>query len=719
MIKEGKKEAEFSIPLQKISFSANVSGMFAQVTCQQEFENRSHVPVEAVYVFPLPEEASVVGCEMTIGDKRITAELKEREQARKEYEDAVAAGHHASLLEQKRENIFRINVGGIEPGENIKIATIYNQRVPWQNNGGRFSIPLVVAPRFIPGVPIGTKTGGGWAEDTDVVPDASEITPVVAREGVPYTADVRVVISPGFTCNITSPSHDLAVGEHRFVKDPVEIEAKGLTPDRDFILCYQTESARVEAAIHKGSFDGEHYVTIDVIPPGNVVTKPKDVIFCLDISGSMTGPKLEGLKVVAEKVARRLSEQDKENRIAVVAFESQIHPILPLSEINDATFEAIRELGSMGGTYAGRALDYCFQELSGESSREKYILLVSDGQTEDKWSKVVPGVRVIAVGIDVAVNMSYLRDIARETGGVNIAVYPGEDYDTVAGNITGLLSGPVLRDIKVFSGDKALEDTLGSTDVYLSMPASLNLKTTELPGEVQLKGVDSLGKQVLVSLELQDAPECAFAHQIWAREKLRDRELSDSDLVAISLKYGIISSQTAFVAVHLKEVPGAKPERVEVPVSLPHTWDYDRVFGKLADVDLAMASPPLSAASLEVPTFLRSRRAHYVARHRTVPSVHPSDGLEFLVKELERSSIDRSAAEARWKSLVRKITAKEVKSWTAVQKAKAYYYLLKLRTFGFEVGKATLKLVSAEPDPSEAEAHNWWQKAQKVLGVMH
>ena len=491
-----------------------------------------------------------------------------------------------------------------------------------------------------------------------------------------------------------------------------------MTPDRDFILCYQTESARVEAAIHKGSFDDKRYVTIDVIPPGNVVTRPKDVIFCLDISGSMTGPKLEGLKVVAEKVARKLSEQDKENRIAVVAFESQIHPIQPLSEINDATFEAIQELRSMGGTYAGKALDYCFQQLSGDSGKEKYILLVSDGQTTDKWSKVVPGARVIAVGIDVAVNMSYLRDIAHETGGVNIAVYPGEDYDTVAGTITGLLSGPVLSDIKVFSGDKALEDTLGSTDVYLSMPASVTLKTTELPGEVQLRGVDSRGKQVVIPVELQDAPECSFAHQIWAREKLRDRELSDSDLVAISLKYGIMSSQTAFVAVHLKEVPGAKPERVEVPVSLPHTWDYDSVFGELADVRLTLASPSLRGASLEMPTFLRSMRAHYVAKRQIRPSVHASDELEDLVNELMLGFIDRSAAEARWKSLARKVTAKAVKSWTAVQKAKVYYYLLKLRTIGFKVRKAALKLVSAEPDRSDTEAHNWWQKAQRELGVM-
>jgi Ca-activated chloride channel homolog len=206
---------KISIPLRKISFSAKISGMFAQVICQQEFENQNNIPIAAVYVFPLPEEAAIVGCDMSIGDRNISAELKEREQARQEYEKAISAGHHASLLEQKRENIFRINVGGIEPGEHIKINTTYNQRVPWQNNGGRLNIPLVVAPRFIPGTPSGTKIGDGWSDDTDVVPDASEITPVVAKDGVPYTADIKVHISPGFASHIRGSGREAAIRRHK------------------------------------------------------------------------------------------------------------------------------------------------------------------------------------------------------------------------------------------------------------------------------------------------------------------------------------------------------------------------------------------------------------------------------------------------------------------------------------------------------------------------
>lgn len=690
-----EKENQFCISLGRVSFLADIFGMFAKVTCQQEFENHNMVSVEAVYVFPLPEDASVVGCEMAIGDKKITAELKEKEQSKKEYEEAVEAGHHASLLEQKRDNIFRINVGGIEPGEKIKIITTYSQRVHWQDNGGRFNIPLVVAPRFIPGNPTGEKTGGSWAENTDEVPDASEITPVVIKEGVPHTADIKVILSPGFSCSINSPSHDLIVGEHSFTDSPVEIGLKDLTPDRDFILCYQSESSKVDAAIHKVAFEGKNYVTIDVIPSGVTVTMPKDVIFCLDVSLSMSGAKIEGLKLVAENVARRLSRQDVRNRVAVVAFESCVHPLHPLSKITDTTFAAINRLSSRGNTYAGKALDYCFHEFSEDAGSEKYILLVSDGQTEDRWSKIVPDIRVVAVGLDTAVNMSYLKDIARETGGVSISVYPGEDYDSVASNLSGLLSGPVLRDIEVLSGDKKLSDVFGGNDVYASMPASLSLKLDSLPDEVQIQGFDNEDKQEAIALSLADAAECAFAHQIWAREKLRDSNLSDAGLIDISLKYGVICSKTAFVAVHLKEVPGQKPEKVEIPVNLPHTWDYDMIFGGL--LRNMVSSSSQSSSSMNV--------------------IHLSTELAIFTNSFERGGITKLEAETRWKSLISEISVSQIAGWTIRQQAKAYYYLLKLKTFGFEVDEVVLKLLSVEPDQIDTEAYSWWIKAQQILGI--
>jgi len=769
-----RDEAELNIPLQKINFDADVVGMFAQVTCEQEFENKNDVPVEAVYVFPMPEDASIAGCEMVIGDKRIEAELKEKEQAKQEYDDAVAAGHYAGLLEQKRDNIFRINVGGIEPGDNIKIVTTYNQRVPWQDDGGRFSIPLVVAPRFIPGEPSGTKTGGGWAEDTDEVPDASEITPVVAKEGVSYTADIKVVLSPGFKCHISSPSHEMVENlvtensgdETRFdVIDldidepakPITIEIKDLVPDRDFIVCYQTKSDHVEAGVHAGTFEGEEYIVLDVIPPGVAVAKPKDVIFCLDVSGSMDGAKLAGLKVVAEKVAKRLGEQDEGNRVGIVAFDHDIHPELALSKVYEATYSAIQELESQGGTMAGKALDYCFQELSGENSREKYILIVSDGQTADMWSKVVPGIRVVSVGIDTAVNMSYLKDIARETKGVSLAVYPGEDYDEVASTLVGYLAGPVLQDIEVVADGRTLTNALGVADVYTSMPASLTLRIatpeTLHPSNIQLVGTDSQGKKSVVVVDMQDAVECSFAHQIWAREKLRDQTLEADAIVALSLKYSVLCNKTAFVAVYLKETPGQAPVRVEVPVALPSTWDYDKVFGEevaIGGITLrgahAIGGPrgqsishafvsrsaqgmtlgePAQGISLSHSSSSSSSTSATGDGYRP-PGIYPesiiskgvqSVDLADLVDKLEQGSIGRDTADTLWESIETQLTESAVESWSVEQKAETFYYLLKLRTFGYHVAKEVLKLLAVEPASSDTVAHEWWEKAQQVLGV--
>ena len=705
MADQDKKEAGvFNVPLKKITIAAKVAGVFAEVALSQIYKNEGSNPVEAVYVFPMPEESSVVGCRMTIGKKKVVAELKEAIQARKEYDDAIAAGHYGGLLEQKRPNIFRMNVGGIGTNETVEAATTYNQRVPWQNNGGRFNIHLVVPPRFIPGQPSGVRTGGGWAQDTEVVPDASQITPVVSKDGVPYTVDITVNLSPGFPCKIFSPSHGLIVGEHHSKgKKPVVIEAKNLTPDRDFIICYQAKSDKVEASVHCGTFKNKQFAVIEVIPPVQITDKPKDVVFCLDKSGSMKGAKIAGLKLVAEKVIRKL-KQNPHNRVGIVAFDDKVELRHPLKEINDSTFAAIDSISSGNTTYAGRALDYCFKQFVTDTTREKYILLVSDGQTEDRWTSIAPGVRVIAVGIDTAVNIAYLRDIAKETGGTSISVYPGEDYDVVAGTVAGLLSGPVLRNIKVSS------EALGVSDVYQTMPGVMYLRGDQLPEDIQISGKDGGGKDVAFNLVLKGAPECSFSHQLWAREKLRDHTLSADEQIKISLEHGVLCSKTAFVAILLKNVPGQKPERIEVPVALPHTWDYDAVFGGTMYIGSLGMPRGLSSSLL-------TKGAVSIRRMQVPVGDHVSEKLEQLASQLDKGAIARDEAEKQWKLIFVDITVEKIKNWTVVQKAKTCYFLLDLHIYGFTVSEAVMRAVNVKPDPANTQAYQWWVKTMRYLGV--
>jgi len=570
---KSKKSETPTLPLKQIGYKASVTGVFSRVRCSQQFENDAKNPVEAVYVFPMPDEASVIACTMKIGKKSVAAELKEKAQAKQDYQQAIDAGHHASLLEQERPNVFTMNVGGIEPGEKISVEVDYIQRVLWQAGGGRFVVPLVVAPQFIPGKPVGQQSGG-FSEDTDEVPDASRITPKVAREGVSYRADISVLFSPGFRCKLTCPSHSSIIKEKTVARaDSVELKTGDILTDRDFTLVYKSLSKVAEVAVHTGEFEEETFLLANIIPPGDVLPVGTDVVMVLDCSGSMHGAKIQGLKEIAKKILSNLKKQDVGHKVGVVPFDNVAWLEHPISEISERTEEFIDRLEARGGTMLGFGLDKAKQLLAG-SNRPKVILMVTDGDTSHARGWYGGGIRLVAVGIGTAVNDTRIKELARCNLGVSEFVYPGEDYSSVANRLAGFLSGPVLRDVTV----DAKGDVVGVSDVFKGRPANIAVRFQEKPVKVKIQGLNPENSKKSWEVTSSDAKKCDFLAQIWARELIREKQEKDEQITA-SLKYGVICQHTSFVAVSLKKVPGKKPERVEIPVNLPVGWDYEAVFG--------------------------------------------------------------------------------------------------------------------------------------------
>lgn len=591
-VKEDKPETQTEvkkpqIPLKHISYRAVVNGAFARISVVQTYKNDAEIPVEVVYVFPLPDESTVTGCQMKINKRTITANIDKKEKARKEYDAAVSSGHHGMLMEQERPNIFEMNVGGIEPGEDIEVQITYVQQISWQDGGGRFRIPLVVAPRFIPGNPTG-KSGTGWADDTDQVPDASKITPVVAREGVPYNADIQVLFRPGFRCELSSPTHDLLIPKRTVAKDEeLELKTGDIKTDRDFILTYRSLSKRPEVSQFSHTNGTEKFCLVNIIPPLQPeATTDTDDIFLLDISGSMGemgGAKISGLKVLAKKVLAKIRDQMPKHRVAIVLFNRDTQLLCPLGEITDNMISKISQIVADGGTELGPALE-AVEKLFTDSSRQRNILLITDGQTESHISYEAKGIRIIAAGIDTAVNDSLLRKLARETNGAYQWFYPGEDFERAANTLIGMLSGPVLRDVKV---DKA--EAVGISDVFVGRPATIALRLTkEATQKITISGTNPSGGQETWEINPTKGKECDFLPQIWAREAIRETHSKETQ-TELSLKYGIICQHTSFVAISEKEVPGQKPERVAIPVELPFTWDYDKVFGSPRSIGINLA----------------------------------------------------------------------------------------------------------------------------------
>lgn len=758
-VQEQEDASRETIPLKGIEFRAAVNGAFARVRLIQTFKNLAQKPVEAVYVFPLPDEAVVTACAMKIGRKKIKAELKRREQARQDYEQAVSAGHHAALVEQERPNIFTMNVGGIEPGETIEVELEYLQRIPWQAGEARFRIPLVVAPRFIAGRPVGQKSGG-WSPDTDAVPDASRITPKVSPQGVPYAAQINVSFAPGYRCKFSSPSHPLLISEQEVGKDDAEELATGeIRTDRDFTLAYRARRKTPSVALHRQTVAGETFVLASVIPSGEVAAQAADIAVLLDVSGSMQGSKLAGLKRIAKGVITQLIEQKFGHRAALIAFSNYARPLCGLTEVNEQMFGLIDGLEAGGGTALGEALTEG-HKLLGQSERPKVILLVSDGQA-DSQHYVGSGARIICAGIDAAVNDTVLKDLARETGGSYIWFNPGEDFTRATNSLAGMLSGPVLRELKVEGGS----DVRGLQDAFADRPAVIAMrfaKGVSVPRQIKLTGLDPAGQAQFVALDIQSAAGCDFADKVWARERIRESRDSEEQVKA-SLQYGVICGQTAFVAISQKEVPGSKPERIEIPVELPSGWEMEehwaggvtkaamcclssvdsmdadfgdggRLYGS-AGGDELLGSPGVKRFAG------RSRQGRLVAPPQRpgkgptvvcgrggfgqVPPAPPgqisgrfaldaADAADRLIGIwIAASAGQADSAQEAFDRL--NLTVKAVKALTEEKRAMVLYFAAKLTLFGLKLEAKALAALNVKP--ASAPALAWWQQAARAMGI--
>ena len=231
-------------PLLNTRVSMDITGIVARVKVSQEFHNSSDHWQEGVYVFPLPDDAAVDHMRLWIGERFIEGDIRTRQEAKREYQQAREEGRQASLLEQERANVFTTSVANIPPGERIRVEIEYQQSVHY--DAGLFSLrfPMVVAPRYIPGQPLANAErvigdGEGWGMDTDQVPDASRITPPVNLDiSHPLnTVSLAIRLHAGMPLSfVDSPYHPLAVteideGEYRIV-----LEQDSVPANRDFVV---------------------------------------------------------------------------------------------------------------------------------------------------------------------------------------------------------------------------------------------------------------------------------------------------------------------------------------------------------------------------------------------------------------------------------------------------------------------------------------------------
>jgi len=286
-----------NLPLDRVDIRADITGLTSRVELTQDFLNAFDEPLEATYVFPLPDRGAVTGMRMTADGREVIAELQERGAARQAYDEAVSSGRRASIAEEERPDVFTMRVGNIQPGERVSVAITVVLPLVYADGEATFRLPLVVAPRYIPGAPLpGAAVGDGHADDTDAVPDASRITPPVLLPGFPNPVglSIDVGIDPaGLTlAEVRSSLHPVQTADGRIRVLP------GERLNRDFVLRLRyggddvTDSlALVPDTGGAGGEEGTYRLT--VLPPVSAAPpRPRDVVLVLDRSGSMRGWKM-------------------------------------------------------------------------------------------------------------------------------------------------------------------------------------------------------------------------------------------------------------------------------------------------------------------------------------------------------------------------------------------------------------------------------------------
>ena len=323
-------------PTVETKVRIRVTGLVGRTRVVQQFRNPSDEWVEGVYVFPLPVRAAVDTLRMKVGERVIEGQIQERAQARRTYEKAKREGKKATLVEQERPNIFTVSLAHIGPLESVLIELEYQEEVRYE--AGRFDLrfPMVVGPRYIPGIPARTETvsftGTGWAQPTRAVTGADRVIPPVlppsSRRENPVELDIELYLGMPLA-SVKSSSHALKV-EHQVGFGYHVTPRDGAVPaDRDFTLSWAPDvGAAPRAALFTESVDGDNYVLLMLMPPSDgqkTARLPRETIFVIDTSGSMHGTSIEQARGALLEALDRLQPDDTFNVIQFNASTSKLN----------------------------------------------------------------------------------------------------------------------------------------------------------------------------------------------------------------------------------------------------------------------------------------------------------------------------------------------------------------------------------------------------------
>lgn len=573
-------------PLKETNVTANISGTIVETYVTQTYANEGDTPINASYVFPASTNVTVHGMTMQIGDQIVTAQIKEKEEAKQEYEQAKSEGKSASLLEQQRSNVFTMDVANIMPGDTVDIELHYTELISPSEGTYEFVFPTVVGPRYAEPEDAADTDANGWVE-----------TPYLKNDSVLTSKyNITVNLSTGVPItDLSSKTHEISITWDNSSTARITLaNPDDFAGNRDFILDYRLTGAQIESGLVLTEGETENFFMLTVQPPERYTPEdvlPREYIFVLDVSGSMNGYPLDTAKTLIQDLVSNLNETDKFNLILFSGSSEQLSTqSLPATAENiQMAIDLINEQEGFGGTSLSPALKNAIN-IPMDKDMARSIIVITDGYITgeqnifDLISENLGTTSFFSFGIGSSVNRYLVEGIAYAGAGESFVVTDSEDAAETAQRFRTYIQSPILTDISV---------TYEGFDVYDVEPAALPTLFAEKPivlfgkysgeaaGTITITG--KTGSQDYVQeISLSDIitqTDNDAIRYLWARtraERLMDYGYSKDDpavkdeVTQLGLDYSMLTPYTSFVAV-IDTVRNSEGEAADVdqPNPLP------------------------------------------------------------------------------------------------------------------------------------------------------
>ncbi|HEB34290.1 MAG TPA: VWA domain-containing protein [Candidatus Aminicenantes bacterium] len=525
--------------------NVEIINQVAKTSIDQVFINNHNRDIEGIFIFPLPERASISEFSMYIGGKKVEGEILDRDKARRIYEDIVRRMKDPALLEYVGRNMFRARVFPIPANGEKRIQLSYTEVIKAERNLIRYVYPL--------------NTNKFSLRPLQEVTISVEISS-------------KIPLS-----NVYSPSHNVSVRKEGKSKARVGFEGKNIKPEKDFVVYYSLSEDDIGLSFMNWEGPEDNYYML-LASPSYVGKKEKilskNLIFVLDSSGSMSGKKIKQAK---EAVRFIISHLDKKDGFSLVDFDDGVSlfssEIIPASRENiERALRFVDEVEDSGGTNINDALLQAL-EIIEPGEGPNYILFLTDGlptvgitgtaeilRNINKANELKTRIFVFGVGYDV--NTELLDRISSDNRGTSVYVAEDENLEVAVSNYYEKISSPLLSDLKIDFKGIEVRDTYprvmpdlfkGSQLVLIGKYAGKGKVTVVLSGKVGKKAK----RFVLKDQELIKAESYNFLPRLWATRRIgylieeirlqgTNKELVD-EVKKLGLKYGIVTPYTSFL----------------------------------------------------------------------------------------------------------------------------------------------------------------------------